>query len=112
MAHRHSWWKIGLAAVAVTLIAATLIACGTDDPYSGTWTGDKGNGPFTVKIQKANEGWWKIDIAPEGIQTYGAEIDGVLQTMNGGVTYKRSGDTLEETAAAHPGAEPTVLTSQ
>ena len=112
MAHRHSWWTIGMAAVAVTLIAATLIACGTDDPYSGTWTGDTGNGPFTVKIQKANEGWWKIDIAPEGIQTYGAEIDGGLQTMNGGVTYKRSGDTLEETAAAHPGAEPTVLTSQ
>ena len=112
MAHRHSWWTMGLAAVIVTLIAATLIACGTDDPYSGTWTGDTGNGPFTVKIQKANEGWWKIDIAPEGIQTYGAEIDGGLQTMNGGVTYKRSGDTLEETAAAHPGAEPTVLTSQ
>ncbi len=112
MGHRHNWWVLGLAAVTVILIAATLIACGTDDPYSGTWTGDTGGGPFTVKIQKANEGWWKIDIAPEGIQTYGAEIDGGLQTMNGGVTYKRSGDNLEETAAAHPGAEPTILTRQ
>jgi hypothetical protein len=112
MAHRHCWWTIGLAVAVVVLIAATLTACGTDDPYSGTWTGDKGSGTVTIKIEKANTGWWKIDIAPEAIQTYGAEIEGGLQTMNGGVTFKRSGDHLEETDAAHPGAEPAVLTRQ
>jgi hypothetical protein len=111
MAHRHKWWTMGLAAVAAILIATTLIACGTDDPYSGTWTGDKGQGTFTVKIQKANEGWWKIDVAPEGIQTYGAVINGELQTMNGGSSFKKSGDNLEFTIASEK-TKPAILTRQ
>ena len=79
--------------------------------FSGTWTGDKGRGTFTIKIQKANDGWWKLDMAPGGIQTYGAEINGELQTMNGGTSYKRSGDTLEFTIPSEKG-EPAVLTRQ
>ncbi len=71
MTYRRMVWTIGLTAVVAVLIAATLIGCGSEDPYSGTWVGDKGEGTFTVTIQKANEGWWKIDVAPEGIQTYG-----------------------------------------
>jgi hypothetical protein len=111
MAHRRNWWTIGLAAVAAILIAATLTACGSDDPYSGTWTGDKGEGTFTVKIQKANDGWWKLDVTPEDIQTYGAEIDGELQTMNGGSSFKRSGDNLEFTIASEKSG-PAILTRQ
>jgi hypothetical protein len=111
MIHRHNWRALGLAAVAVVLIAATLIACGSDDPYSGTWTGDKGKGSFTITIQKANDGWWMLDMTPEGIQTYGAEIDGELQTMNGGTSYKRSGDNLEFTIHSEKG-EPAILTRQ
>ena len=111
MGHRHNCWAIGLTAVTVFLIAATLIGCGTDDPYTGAWVGDKGNGTYTVKIQKANEGWWKIDVAPEGVQTYGAEINGELQTMNGTVTFKKSGDNLEFTITAEK-TGPVVLTKQ
>jgi hypothetical protein len=80
-------------------------------PYSGTWTGDKGEGAFTVKIQKANDGWWKLDVTPEDIQTYGAEIDGELQTMNGGSSFKRSGDSLEFTVASEKSG-PAILTRQ
>jgi hypothetical protein len=111
MGYRRKRWAIGLTAVAVILMAATLIACGTDDPYTGSWTGDKGEGTFTVTIQKANEGWWKIDVAPEGIQTYGAEINGELQTMNGGSSFKRSGDHLEFTIASEK-TDPAVLVRQ
>jgi len=111
MGHRRRCWNLGLTAIAVILIAATLIACGTDDPYSGTWTGDKGRGTFTIKIQKANDGWWKLDMTPEGIQTYGAEIDGELQTMNGGSSFKRSGDDLEFTIASEK-TEPAILTRE
>jgi len=100
-------WLV-LAILVGALLAAALSACGSDDPYSGTWTnGSKG----TFKIHKANPGWWSIDISPEEVHTYGAEIDGQLQTMNGALTFKRSGDKLEFDIAAD-NKSPVPLVSQ
>jgi len=92
---RRGYRRIAFVLVVGVLLAVLVTACGgTDDPYSGTWTG-QGNGTFEVKIQKANEGWWSIYVTPEKLHTYGAEINGELQTMNGAVTFKTSGDNLE-----------------
>ncbi len=80
---------LAFAIIVGVLLTIILAACGTDDPYTGTWINE---GKGTFKIQKANEGWWSIDISPEGVLTYGAEVNGELQTMNGAITFKRSGD--------------------
>lgn len=63
--------SLALAVVVGVLLAITLVACGADDPYSGTWINE---GKGTIRIQKANAGWWSIDVTPEDIHTYGAEI--------------------------------------
>lgn len=47
----------------------------------------------------------------EGVQTYGAEINDELQTMNGAVTFKRSGDNLEFNITPDK-TGPVVLTRQ
>jgi len=100
-------WLV-FAIIVGVLLTAILAACGTDDPYTGTWI-NEGNGTF--KIQKANEGWWSIDISPEGVHTYGAEIDGELQTMNGAITFKRSGEKLEFDIASD-NKDPVLLVSK
>lgn len=85
------WFVVLLVVVALALVAT---ACGSGDPYSGTWTAP-GQGTFV--IAKANDGWWSIDNGSKGEShvTYAAEINGELQTANGRSTFKRVGDALE-----------------
>lgn len=91
MNHRVALSVVVLVAVGFMMLAT---ACGSGDPYSGTWTApDQG----TFVIAKANDGWWSIDNGPKGEPhvIYAAEIDGELQTANVRSTFNRAGDTLE-----------------
>jgi hypothetical protein len=108
MDRRHALVVVAVVSLLIVL-AVWVAACGGDgdDPYTGTWTGqDVG----TFKIEKANPGWWSIDLGGSRSPFYAAEIDGELQAANGSNTWNRSGDNLEFTAV--PGADPVVLTRQ
>ncbi|HSQ22333.1 MAG TPA: hypothetical protein VLQ52_06040 [Coriobacteriia bacterium] len=100
-------WPIFLVGLVAVLFAATVLACG-GDPYTGTWSGGADTGTF--KIQKANAGWWSIEMvdAPTPL-SYAAEIEGELQTANGVSAFKRSGDKLLFTVLDAP---PVELTRQ
>ena len=95
------------AVLLVVLLASVIPACGSSDPYSGTWTGSS-LGALT--IQPANPGWWSIKLAGDSKTFYAAEVDGMLQAANGGMTFKASGDKLSATLA--PGTPAVELTKQ
>ena len=116
-------WSIVIAAVVLLAGAsASLLGCGSSDPYSGTWkatpgahngfTSTPGGGSLTLIIKKANPGWWSVALQPTpGVSpNYAAEIDGELQSDNGVSTFKRSGDRLVFTLDR--GAQPITLTRQ
>jgi hypothetical protein len=93
--------------VALVLSVVLLAGCGGGDPYTGTWTGSS-LGALT--IEPANPGWWSIKLAGDSKTFYGADVDGMLQTGNGGMTFKASGDKLSATLA--PGTSAVELTKQ
>jgi hypothetical protein len=100
-------------AVLLLLLAGAVSACGSSDPYSGTWKAvpTSHNGALTFVIHKANPGWWSIrngDVP--GGASYGVDMNGMLQTGNGSMTFKPSGDKLGATLA--PGTPTIELTKQ
>ena len=46
-----------LLMLTIVVLALTASACGSDDPYSGSWSNFR-YGPVT--IEPANAGWWSI----------------------------------------------------
>lgn len=89
------------------MVLLMMPACGESDPYSGTWEGF----PFgPVEVRQSNPGWWAIELVEENKTFYGAEVEGELQTSNGSMVLKRTGDNLELTAA--PGTKAYILTKQ
>jgi hypothetical protein len=98
---------LSLLVLAVVVLALAATACGSDDPYSGTWSGS----PLgSVTIQPANSGWWSIKFAEDAKAFYGVDMDGMLQTGNGGMTFKPSGDELSATFA--PETQAVVLSKE
>jgi hypothetical protein len=104
---RRIAWSV--VVIALVVLAVTLAACGSNDPFSGTWTDSAST---KLVIAKANEGWWSIDNVTLGGHhlSYGADIDGELQTANGRSAFKPSGDKLEWRLV--PGGTPVELTRQ
>ena len=85
----------------VAIVAALgAVACGSSDPYTGTWR-DPGDSTTTWVIAKAHDGWWSINNGPTGTPhiTYAADVDGELQTTNARDTFSPDGDQLHVSLA-------------
>ena len=95
----------------IVALALATGACG-GDPYSGTWkspgSSTSGSSPLDVTIQRANSGWWSIKLADKTF--YGVDMDGMLQTGNGDMTFTPSGDKLS--AVFSPDTPAVELTRQ
>jgi hypothetical protein len=99
---------LSLLVLTVAVVALVATACGSSDPYSGTWSAPDDRGTFV--IAKTSDGWWSIDIGPGGKTVYGADIGGELQTANGRSSFKPDGDAL--LFRSLPGADPLELARQ
>ena len=98
---------LSLLVLSLVVLAIAVSACGSDDPYSGTWSGFSFG---TVTIQPANSGWWSIKPGDGAKTFYGVDMDGVLQTGNGAMTFTPSGDKLSAVFA--PGTPAVELTKE
>ena len=96
-----------LLMLTIVVLALTASACGSDDPYSGSWSNFR-YGP--VIIEPANAGWWSITPGQGAKTSYGVDMDGMLQTGNGAMTFTPSGDKL--IAVFAPGMPTVELTKE
>jgi hypothetical protein len=88
--------RTAVIAVALSLVVLSiaLLGCGSGgDPYTGKWAGSGWS--FTIK--PAHKGWWSIQVStvPDAPVSYGADVNGELQTVDGFDTFRSSGGKLE-----------------
>lgn len=89
-----------VALVAAVALSMLLTACGSSDPYSGTWTASMQGTPLTLQIAKSGDHWTLGDPTGKDKSTLtGTEVNGKLTVKNPSdatqtMTFERKGDKL------------------
>ena len=101
---KNSHARLAALVIAVLVAAVTLstllTACGSSDPYSGTWTASMQGSQLTLQIVKSGDHWTLTDPTAKTHQTLqGTEVNGKLTVKNPTdatqtMTFERKGDKL------------------
>jgi hypothetical protein len=97
---RHLLVLVATTALVAFALAVLLGACGSSDPYSGTWTFSMAGESTSVKIEKSGDKWIFTDPSSKSGETLeGTEENGKLVLKNPDdpkqtATFERKDDTL------------------